>query len=48
MKFLYSISYEVDSEWKYLYGSLMLFSLCCGSVIPIIYSYSPKCRHHPA
>ncbi|CAD8160899.1 unnamed protein product [Paramecium octaurelia] len=43
-----SSEYSVENYWKYIYVSLLFFSLCSASVIPIIYTYSPKCRHHPA
>ncbi|CAD8065085.1 unnamed protein product [Paramecium primaurelia] len=43
-----SQEYSVENYWKYIYVSLLFFSLCSASVIPIIYTYSPKCRHHPA
>ncbi|CAD8087932.1 unnamed protein product [Paramecium sonneborni] len=42
------MKYSVESFWKYIYVVLLFFSLCSASVIPIIYAYSPKCRHHPA
>ncbi|CAD8075582.1 unnamed protein product [Paramecium sonneborni] len=42
------LEYSVDKYWKVVYALLLFFSLCSASVIPIIYAYSPKCRHHPA
>ncbi|CAD8074653.1 unnamed protein product [Paramecium primaurelia] len=43
-----SLQYSVEKHWKYIYVVILFFSLCSASVIPIIYLYSPKCRHHPA
>ncbi|CAD8176701.1 unnamed protein product [Paramecium octaurelia] len=43
-----SKEYSVEKHWKYIYVVILFFSLCSASVIPIIYLYSPKCRHHPA
>jgi len=42
------IAYSIDSSWKSLYGSLLIISELSGALIPLIFLYSAKCRHHPA
>lgn len=40
--------YSIPASWKYFYGSLLLVSELSGALIPLIFLYSAKCRHHPA